>query len=124
MYISLSHLFGIVLGLLGITVLVLLILFLIKIIKLVSNINSLIDNNKKNISETCSYLHAITQNAIEITDSVKGIADVATEATAEAIVAKDNILANVETVKDIINIILSIFIKQLKNDELTKIFLG
>lgn len=45
------------------------------------------------------------------TDNVKGITDVATEATAEAIVAKDNFLSNYETIKDIINIIASIFIK-------------
>ena len=48
---------------------------------------------------------------IDITDNVKGITDVATEATAEAIVAKDNFLSNYETIKDIINIIASIFIK-------------
>ena len=63
------------------------------------------------ITTTCSNLPAISKNAIEITDNVKGIAEVATEATAEAIVAKDNLLSNYETIKDIINIIASIFIK-------------
>ena len=83
----------------------------IRFIKLINNINSLIDRNKENITTTCSNLPAISKNAIEITDNVKGIAEVATEATAEAIVAKDNLLSNYETIKDIINIIASIFIK-------------
>ena len=66
----------------------------------INNINSLIDRNKENITTTCSNLPAISKNAIEITDNVKGIAEVATEATAEAIVAKDNLLSNYETIKD------------------------
>ena len=110
MYISLSQLFKIILGSLGIATLILFIILLIRFIKLINNINSLIDRNKENITTTCSNLPAISKNAIEITDNVKGIAEVATEATA-AIVAKDNLLSNYETIKDIINIIASIFIK-------------
>ena len=111
MYISLSQLFKIILGSLGIATLILFIILLIRFIKLINNINSLIDRNKENITTTCSNLPAISKNANEITDNVKGIAEVATEATAEAIVAKDNLLSNYETIKDIINIIASIFIK-------------
>lgn len=111
MYISLSLLLNVILGSLGIAALILLIILLIKLIKLITNISSLVDNNKNSITKTCSNLPVISKNAIEITDNVKGITDVATEATAEAIVAKDNFLSNYETIKDIINIISSIFIK-------------
>ncbi|MCQ2969695.1 MAG: hypothetical protein MJ191_06230 [Clostridium sp.] len=111
MYIDLSLLLNVVLSLLGIATLILLIIFLIKFIRLISNINLLIDNNKNSISKTCRDLPVISKNTIEITDNVKGITDVATEATAEAIVAKDNLLSNYETIKDIINIVASIFIK-------------
>lgn len=111
MYISLSLLFKLVLGTLGIAALILLIIFLIKLIKLVGNVNALIDTNKASINKSCKDLPIIINNTVEITDNVKGITDVATEATAEAIVAKDNLLSNYETIKDIITIISSIFIK-------------
>ena len=102
MYISLSLLLNVILGSLGIAALILFIILILKVLKLVNNINSLIDSNKNNITKACSNLPTISKNAIT---------DVATEATAEAIVAKDNFLSNYETIKDIINIIASIFIK-------------
>ena len=111
MYISLSLLLNVILGSLGIAALILFIILILKVLKLFNNINSLIDSNKNNITKACSNLPTISKNAIDITDNVKGITDVATEATAEAIVAKDNFLSNYETIKDIINIIASIFIK-------------
>ena len=107
MYISLSLLLNVILGSLGIAALILFIILILKVLKLVNNINSLIDSNKNNITKACSNLPTISKNAIDITDNVKGITDVATEAT----VAKDNFLSNYETIKDIINIIASIFIK-------------
>ena len=100
MYISLSLLLNVILGSLGIAALILFIILILKVLKLVNN-----------ITKACSNLPTISKNAIDITDNVKGITDVATEATAEAIVAKDNFLSNYETIKDIINIIASIFIK-------------
>lgn len=111
MYISLSLLFNILLVTLGMVALILLIILLIKIIKLTNSISVLINNNKNSINSLCKDLPFISKNAIAITDNIKGISDVATEATAEAIVAKDNLISNYETIKDIINIIASVFLK-------------
>ena len=133
MYISLSLLLNVILGSLGIAALILFIILILKVLKLVNNISddNRIDLGHSNYSPTnaniiyfiedicesiepfvkSSNLPTISKNAIDITDNVKGITDVATEATAEAIVAKDNFLSNYETIKDIINIIASIFIK-------------
>lgn len=111
MYINVSLLFKCIMGVLGFTALVLLIILLVKLIKLISGLNKVVSDNSSNFNKACKALPAITSNAVEITDNVKGITDVATEATAEAIVAKDNLLSNYETVKDIINIIASVFSK-------------
>mgnify|MGYP001096576143 CR=1 FL=1 len=83
MYIDLNFIY-LLLALLGCIAIVYLILILNKVLKLVSNINSLLDQNKDNLTKT----------------------------TADLIVANENIESNVETVKEIAKIINQVFFKK------------
>lgn len=112
MYIDLWDLFWGVIGVIGGAALVFIIITLNNLTKLIKNANNLIEQNKNNINTLCNKLPEISDNITEISGNVKDISDVATEVTAEAIVAKDSILSNYETAKDILNIILSIFTKK------------
>ena len=112
MTINVETLFGVLVGFIGAIALVFLILLLNNLIKLVKNINKLVEENTKSVTEVCENLPSITKNVGEITDNVKDISEVATEFTAEAVVAKDNIVNNYDTVKEIINIIASVFLKK------------
>ena len=105
MYISVSSLFWGIMGVLGIIALIYLILVLHRFLALVTNINNLISSNKQNIDKLCTDLPDIAEN-------LKDVSEVITETTADVIVAKDNLLSNVEIIKDIMNIILSIFSKK------------
>lgn len=105
MYIELSVLFDIFVGTLGAVLLVLGILCLIKFLKILTKVDSILGDNKENIDTTL-------KNTKDITDNVKDISDAATEATAEAIVMKDNLTGHIDTIKDILSIIVSTFSKK------------
>lgn len=111
MYIDLNIIY-LLLAILGCVAIVYLILTLNKILKLISNINSLLDQNKDNLNKTIQDLPAIANNVNNTCQNIKDISDVATETTAELIVAKENIESNVEIVKEIIKIINQVFFKK------------
>ncbi len=111
MYIDLNFIY-LLLALLGCVAIVYLILTLNKVLKLVSNINSLLDQNKDNITKTINDLPTIADNVNDACQNIKDISDVATETTADLIVAKENIESNVETVKEIAKIINQVFFKK------------
>lgn len=113
MYISLELFCKIIVFSLLICILVYGIIVLFKINKLISNILQIIEGNRKNIESTCTDLPIITKNVSEITENIKDISEVATEFTADAIVTKENIFNNYEILKDIFNIIKSVFLKNL-----------
>lgn len=112
MYISLFDLFWAVIGLIGVVALVFFMITLSKLGKLANNINDLLIENKRNIDKICKDLPIVTENAIEISDNLKDVSAVVTEATADAIIAKDSLFNNIDTIKDILNIILSVFSKK------------
>lgn len=112
MYISIENLFFAILGILGGIALVYIIITLIKLGRLITNMNDVISSNRNNIDKLCESLPVVSRNIIEISDNVKDVSEVVTEATAEVIVAKDNITSNIGTIKDILNIIVSIFAKK------------
>ena len=111
MYISLNTFFTGILYLLGIIALVMLILVLFKINSFVTNLISFFDRNRDKLQTTCNSLPQISENIIEITDNVKDISEVATEFTADAIVAKESFFNNYDILKDILKIIKSVFLK-------------
>ena len=104
MYIAISDLFWGIIGVASITAIIYLIIVLHKFSILITSVNSLIVSNKKNIDKLCSDIPEITEN-------LKDVSEVITETTADVLVAKDNLLSNVEIIKDIMNIILSVFSK-------------
>ena len=112
MYISLCDLFWGVIGIIGVIALIYIIITLSKLGKVLTNINDLLGQNKKNIDKLFKDLPVVTGNAIEISDNLKDVSAVVTEATAEAIVAKDNLVNNIDIIKDVLNIILSVFTKK------------
>ena len=111
MYISLNTFFIGILYLLGITALVMLIIVLLKINSFVTNLISFFGKNRDKLQQTCNSLPQISENIIEITDNVKDISEVATEFTADAIVAKESFFNNYDILKDILKIIKSVFLK-------------
>ena len=104
MYIEVADLFQGIIGIAAIAAIIYLIVVLHKFSTLITSINGLIVSNKENIDKLCSDIPEITEN-------LKNVSEVITETTADVIVAKDNLLSNVEIIKDIMNIILSIFSK-------------
>ena len=112
MYINLFDLFWLVIGIIGAVALIYFIITLSKFGKLLTNINDLLSENKKNIDKLCKDLPIVTENAIEISDNLKDVSAVVTEATADALVAKDNLVNNIDTIKDILSIFLSVFSKK------------
>ena len=105
MYISVSSLFLGIISILAIVAIIYLIITLHKFSTLITSLNKVITSNKNNIDKLCSDLP-------EITDNLKDVSAVITETTADVIVAKDSLLNNIEIIKDIMNIILSIFSKK------------
>ncbi|WP_294349222.1 hypothetical protein [uncultured Clostridium sp.] len=112
MYISLSTLFLSVLGIVGFIVLVYLIILIHKLTKLVSTLTHLVTRNYNNINKMCDKLPTISENIDDMCDNLKDVSNVITETTADVIVAKDNLFNNVEMIKEILNIIISVFIKK------------
>lgn len=92
------------LAIIAAVLLIYLIITLINVIKVLKNVNSLLEENKKNLDTTLGNVAHISENA-------KDISDVVTETTADVIVAKENLTGQLETVKDIVNIIVGVFKK-------------
>ena len=103
--VNIFDIFWAIIGILGAKALIYLIITLVNLIKVLKNVNSLIEQNKKNLDTTLDNVAHISENA-------KDISDVVTETTADVIVAKENLTSQLDTVKDIINIILSVFNKK------------
>ena len=95
---------GLILGTALIVAIVYLILTLKKLSTLLDNLNSILDSNKENLNKT-------SNNIADITGNVKDISDVATEATADILVARDSLVNNLVIFKDILTIILNTFKK-------------
>lgn len=96
------------LGILTIVCIVALLYFimtLIKIGKLVDKINNSIDKNKLKLENTIENVSVISEN-------FKDISNVAVETTADAIVLKEGLFDKAEIIKEIINIISSVFLKK------------
>lgn len=111
MYISLNNLFTGIIFLLLIVILLVGIIVLIKLNKITNNVLEILENNKKNINDTCNKLPVVSKNIVEITDNIKDISEVATDFTADAIVTKENIINNYDMLKEIFKIIKSVFFK-------------
>lgn len=112
MYIDINDLFWMILGLVAAVALVYIIITLKNVIKLLNNVNEIIEDNKGNIKDLCEDLPKISGNVIEITDNAKDIVEVATDFTADAVIAKESLTSNYETIKDILNIVIGIFAKK------------
>lgn len=105
MYINVADLFWIIIALLGAFALVVLILCLLKLLNVLTKVDTLLDENKNNLDTTLTNVKGISEN-------VKDISDVATEATADAIVVKENLSNQLSTLKEIASIISSVFLKK------------
>lgn len=111
MYIKLSTLGFVCLGVLFAVVLIYLIILIHKLSQTVSKVNLIIDKNEKNISEVMDNLPKVSENISEIIENTKLVSEVVTETTASAMEAKNNISEYLVIVKDIINIVRVIFKK-------------
>ncbi|MDY3207950.1 hypothetical protein ACEE21_04035 [Clostridium baratii] len=105
MYINVADLFWIIVALLSAFALVVLILCLLKLLNVLTKVDTLLDENKNNLDTTLTNVKGISEN-------VKDISDVATEATADAIVVKENLSNQLSTLKEIASIISSVFLKK------------
>ena len=105
MYIKVSDLCLIVLG----ALIFIAILYLIYVLK---KLSSFIDNLNNFFSKNSKSLNVSISNIKTITDNFKDISEAVTDTTADALIAKDNIKDNINTIKDIINIILNVFSKK------------
>ena len=105
MYIKVSDLCLIVLG----ALIFIAILYLISVLK---KLSSFIDNLNNFFSKNYKSLNVSISNIKTITDNFKDISEAVTDTTADALIAKDNIKDNINTIKDIINIILNVFSKK------------
>lgn len=112
MYIEMNSLLLLILALLGSVALVYIIITLKNLSKLISGINDMLNKNRDNIDELCNKLPKISDNLSEISDNVKDVTEVVTETTADVIVAKDSLINNIEVFKDILNILIGVFVKK------------
>lgn len=111
MYIKLSTLGFICLGVLLAVALVYLIILIHKLTQTVSKVNLILNENEKNISEFMDNLPKVSENISEIAENGKLVSEVITETAASAVEAKNNISEYLVIVKDIISIIRAIFKK-------------
>ncbi|PJI06819.1 MULTISPECIES: hypothetical protein [Clostridium] len=111
MYIKLSTLGFICLGMLIAVALIYLIILIHKLSQTVSKVNLIIDKNEKNISEVIDSLPEICENISDIGENARLVTEVVTEATASAVEAKNNISEYLVIIKDIIGMIRAIFKK-------------
>lgn len=105
MYIKVSDLCLIVLG----ALIFIAILYLISVLK---KLSSFIDNLNNFFAKNSKSLNVSISNIKTITDNFKDISEAVTDTTADALIAKDNIKDNINTIRDIINIILNVFSKK------------
>lgn len=103
--INFLDLFWGVIGILIAIAIVFLIITLINLIKVLKNVNALVEANRKNLDNTLT-------NAAHISENAKDISDVVTETTADVIIAKENLSSQLDTIKDIISIIVNVFSKK------------
>ncbi len=111
MYIKLSTLGYLCLGILGAVALAYLILSLNKLFKVLSKVDKIIDSNEENINDLVSSLPKASENIVSLTENLKDVSEVITETTADAIGTKEQIKEYISTGKDIISIINKIFFK-------------
>ena len=107
MYIKVSDLCLIVIGALVFIAILYLISVLRKLSSLIDNVNNFFANNSDNLNTSIN-------NIKDITDNVKYISEAVTDSTADALIVKENLKDNINTLKDIINIIFSVFTKKEK----------
>lgn len=112
MYIELNSIFWGAIGILSTVALVFLIITLNNIYKLTKNINIIVEKNSDNINSVCEKLPNITENIDNVIINAKDISEVATEVTADALVAKDNLTNHYETIKDLLDIVINVFVKK------------
>lgn len=96
---------------LGLVVLGYIIVTLNNFNKLLKNVNSVVASNTDNINTSLNKLPNVIENCGEISESVKDITEVATDMTADIIVAKENVKSNVDLAVDIVNIVKQVFAK-------------
>ena len=107
MYIKVLDLCHIVIG----ALVFIAILYLISVLR---KLSSLIDNVNNFFAKNSNNLNASINNIKYITDNVKDISEAVTDSTADALIVKENLKDNINTLKDIINIIFSVFTKKEK----------
>lgn len=107
MYIKVSDLCLIVIG----ALVFIAILYLISVLR---KLSSLIDNVNNFFSKNSDNLNTSIDNIKDITDNVRDISEAVTDSTADALIVKENLKDNINTLKDIINIIFSVFTKKEK----------
>lgn len=111
MYIKLSTLGYVILGILGACALVYLIISLYKLSKILTKVNNFLDSNESNLNTMASALPKASENIAALSENLKDVSEVITTTTAGAIDAKEEIESYIETVKDIILIIRKVFFK-------------
>lgn len=107
MYIKVSDLCLIVIGALVFIAILYLISVLRKFSSLIDNVNTFFANNSYNLNTSID-------NIKNITDNVKDISEAVTDSTADALIAKENLKDDINTLRDIISIISSVFTKKEK----------
>ena len=107
MYIKVSDLCIIILGVFVFIV----ILYLISVSR---KFSSLIDNVNNFLTKNSDNLNASIDNIKDITNNIKDVSEAVTDSTADALIIKENLKDNITTLKDIINIILNVFTKKEK----------
>ena len=111
MYIEVSTLCYGILMILAVVALVYLILCLNKLNLLLKQVSIFWNENSANISKVAKSMPVITNNAIEVTENLKTTSDVIIEATSTAIDTKEDISNYLETIKDILKIVKSVWLK-------------
>lgn len=105
MYIKVSDLCLIILGALIFIAILYLISVFKKLSSFIDNLNNFFEKNSKSLNTSIS-------NVKVITDNFKDVSEAVTDTTADALIAKENIKDNINTIKDIVNIILNVFSKK------------
>ena len=108
MYIDLKIIYFI-LATLGCIALIYIIITLSNLNKLIKNSNELVIDNKNNIRNSLLKLPEVISNFNDVSENMKDITEVATDVTADFIVTKENMKSNIEVVREILNILKSIF---------------
>ncbi|AGF54590.1 hypothetical protein [Clostridium saccharoperbutylacetonicum] len=111
MYIEVSTLCYGILMILAVVTLVYLILCLSKLNSLLKQISVFWNENSGKISDAAKSMPVIANNAVEVSENLKTTSDVIIEATSTAIDTKEDISNYLETIKDILKIVRSVWLK-------------